>query len=250
LSAGVVPKASGCRVLLKVPLADSVSKSEALSAPQLGAFALAGLDPLQYLTHDAGIDGRPLRVFLFRHRLRIGVLAPVEEAGDAAERDKDQEKILSRYPANRSEQRSAATNHRRGDHLFRFPPRRTTAGRCNRYRGRLFLGHRRRLDLQPRRPELEPRAPYAPQRAFSAPTCRRPAASVSLELKDVVGAVAGRTSEIRANRSKRSARPFLPPLIFFVIVSASPSSAQRLRVARIPVEQRHQAFPRVGIHRV
>jgi hypothetical protein len=134
--------------------------------------------------------------------------------------------------------------------LFRFPPRRTTAGRCNRYRGRLFLGHRRRLDLQPRRPELAPRAPYAPQRAFSAPTCRRPAASVSLELKDVVGAVAGRTSEIRANRSKRSARPFLPPLIFFVIVSASPSSAQRLRVARIPVEQRHQAFPRVGIHRL
>lgn len=32
LSAGVVPKASGCRVLLKVPLADSVFKSGVFNA--------------------------------------------------------------------------------------------------------------------------------------------------------------------------------------------------------------------------
>jgi hypothetical protein len=76
LSAGVVPKASGCRVLLKVPLADSVSKSEASSAPQLGALALAGLDPLQYLTHDAGIEGRLLRVFLFATAFRSAFLRP------------------------------------------------------------------------------------------------------------------------------------------------------------------------------
>ncbi len=33
---------------------------------------------------------------------------------------------------------------------------------------------------------------------------------------------------MRASRSNRSAKPFLPPLTFFVMVSASPSSAQRL----------------------
>lgn len=46
LSAGVVPKAFGCRALLKVPLAGSVfRKSEASLAPQLSSVALAGLDP-------------------------------------------------------------------------------------------------------------------------------------------------------------------------------------------------------------
>ena len=82
-----------------------------------------------------------LRVFLFRHRLPIGVLAPVEEAGDAAERDKDQEKILSRYPANRGEQRSAATNHRRGDHFFRFPPRRMIRDRVQKPRSCRYRLH-------------------------------------------------------------------------------------------------------------
>lgn len=52
---------------------------------------------------------------------------------------------------------------------------------------------------------------------------------IGLELDHVVGAVP-EESEMCASRSNRSDRPFLPPLTFFVLVSASPSSAQRLSV--------------------
>ncbi|WQO48312.1 hypothetical protein U8C32_22295 (plasmid) [Sinorhizobium medicae] len=49
------------------------------------------------------------RLDLFRDGLPIGVLAPVEEAGHAAERDKDQEEVLSGYAADLVEQRKCST---------------------------------------------------------------------------------------------------------------------------------------------
>lgn len=46
------------------------------------------------------------------HGLPIGVLAPVEEAGNCTERDEDQEKVLPRYAADHGEQRSATADDR------------------------------------------------------------------------------------------------------------------------------------------
>lgn len=67
---------------------------------------------------------------------------------------------------------------------------------------------------------------------------------VSLELANVVDAIAEENCcEIRDNRSKRSARPFLPPLIFFVM-GASPSSARRFSNRACPNRTTERTLPR------
>lgn len=75
-------------------------------------------------------------------------------------------------------------------------------------------------------------------------------ALVGLELKDVVGAVA----EKNERDPRQSVKPISPAVLTAVdllrdglgVAFAGPA----VQVACVPLEQRHQAFPRIGIDRV
>lgn len=92
-------------------------------------------------------------------------------------------------PPDRSEQRGAAADDRRGDHLVGLPPRRVEAGWRDRYRYQLLLRHRGHVDLRPCRFARSERHKRHMHRStgFRSDIAVDLQALVGLELKDVVG---------------------------------------------------------------